>query len=176
MPSERNTSTCLGGSQRNKHKNLLKNLVTQRQQKVQTWKTPNATTSNMENINLPKLMEHLGDIASKYDHLRYVNMPTLDDLQVTVIIGHNINLISPIRVEQGPSSAPSASIFKLGLFLDIIQYWMTTKQNIQCIIMLCVASIASNKTMTLTKKFLIGGKQRQYRCNPKAKRMIPSFC
>ena len=119
-------------------------------------------------------MEHLGDIARKYDHLRYVNMPTLDDLQVTVIIGHNVSLISPIRVEQGPSSAPSASIFKLGLFLDIIQYWMTAKQNIQCIIMLCVASIASNKTMTLTKKFLIGGKQR-ISLQPKSKTKDPEF-
>ena len=42
-------------------------------------------------------------------------MPTLDNLQVTLLIGQdNINLISPVRLEQGPSSAPSASLFKLG--------------------------------------------------------------
>ena len=42
-------------------------------------------------------------------------MPTLDNLEVTVLIGQdNINLISPVRVEQGPSSAPSASLFTLG--------------------------------------------------------------
>ena len=69
----------------------------------------------VENINLPKLREHPGDIARKYDHLRHVNKPTLDNLEVTVLIGQdNINLISPVRVEQGPSSAPSASLFKLG--------------------------------------------------------------
>ena len=69
----------------------------------------------MENINLPKLSEHPGDIARKYDHLRHFNMPTLDNLQVTVLIGQdNINLISPVRVEQGPSSAPSASLCRLG--------------------------------------------------------------
>ncbi|XP_075258419.1 uncharacterized protein LOC142350456 [Convolutriloba macropyga] len=69
----------------------------------------------VENINLPKLREHPGDIARKYDHLRHVNMPTLDNLEVTVLIGQdNINLISPVRVEQGPSSAPSVSLFKLG--------------------------------------------------------------
>ena len=69
----------------------------------------------VENINLPKLMEHPGDIARKYDHLRHVNMPTLDNLEVTVLIGQdNLNLISPVRVEQGPSSAPSASLFKIG--------------------------------------------------------------
>ena len=69
----------------------------------------------VENINLPKLREHPGDIARKYDHRRHVNMPTLDNLQVTVLIGQdNINLISPVRVEQGPSSAPSASLFNLG--------------------------------------------------------------
>ena len=69
----------------------------------------------VENINLPKLREHPGDIARKYDHLRHVNMPTLHNLEVTVLIGQdNINLISPVRVEQGPSTAPSASLFKLG--------------------------------------------------------------
>ena len=69
----------------------------------------------VENINLPKLREHPGDIARKYDHLRHVNMPTLDNLQVTVLIGQdNINLISPVRVERGPSSVPIASHFKLG--------------------------------------------------------------
>ncbi|XP_075255223.1 uncharacterized protein LOC142347943 [Convolutriloba macropyga] len=69
----------------------------------------------VENINLPKLREHPGDIARKYDHLRHNNMPTLDNLEVTVLIGQdNINLISPVRVEQGPSTAPSASLFKLG--------------------------------------------------------------
>ena len=69
----------------------------------------------VENINLPKLREHPGDIARKYDHLRHVDMPTLDNLEVTVLIGQdNINLISPVRVKQGPSSAPSASLFKLG--------------------------------------------------------------
>ena len=69
----------------------------------------------VENINLPKLREHPGDIARKNDHIRHVNMPTLDNLEVTVLIGQdNINLISPVRVEQGPSSAPSASLFKLG--------------------------------------------------------------
>ena len=69
----------------------------------------------VENINLPKLKEHPGDISRKYDHLRHVNMPTLDNLQVTVLIGQdNINLISPVKVEQGPPSAPSASLFKLG--------------------------------------------------------------
>ena len=42
-------------------------------------------------------------------------MPTLDNLEVTVLIGQdNLNLISPVRVEQGPSSAPSASLFQLG--------------------------------------------------------------
>ena len=66
----------------------------------------------VENIILPKLP---GDIARKCDHLRHVNMPTLDNLEVTVLIGQdNINLISPVRVEQGPSSAPSASLFELG--------------------------------------------------------------
>ena len=69
----------------------------------------------VENINLPKLREHPKDIARKYDHLRHVNMATLDNLQVTVLLGQdNINLISPVRVEQGPSSAPSASLLKLG--------------------------------------------------------------
>ena len=69
----------------------------------------------VENINFPKLREHPGDIARKYDHLRRVNMPTVDNLQVTVLIGQdNINLISPVRVEQGPLSAPSGSLFKLG--------------------------------------------------------------
>ena len=69
----------------------------------------------VENINLPKLREHPEDIARKYDHLRHVNMATLDNLQVTVLLGQdNINLISPVRVEQGPSSAPSASLLKLG--------------------------------------------------------------
>ena len=49
----------------------------------------------VENIILPKLREHPGDIARKYDHLRHVNMPTLDNLQVTVFIGqNNINLTS----------------------------------------------------------------------------------
>ena len=69
----------------------------------------------VENINLAKLREHPGDIARKYDHIRHVNMPTLDNLQDTVLIGQdNINFISPARVEQGPSSAPSASLFKFG--------------------------------------------------------------
>ena len=73
----------------------------------------------VENINLPKLREHPGDIARKYDHLRHVNMPTLDNLQFAVLIGQdNINLISTVRVEQGPSSAPSASLFKLGLTIS----------------------------------------------------------
>ena len=68
-----------------------------------------------ENIILPKLREHSGDIARNYDHLRHVNMPTLYNLHVTVLIGQdNINLISAVRVEQGPSSATSASLFKLG--------------------------------------------------------------
>ena len=41
-------------------------------------------------------------------------MPTVDNLQVTVLIGQdNINFISLIRVEQGPSSTPSVSLFKL---------------------------------------------------------------
>ncbi|XP_075247080.1 uncharacterized protein LOC142340388 [Convolutriloba macropyga] len=58
----------------------------------------------VENINWPKLREHPADIARKYDHLRHVNMPTLDNLEVTVLIGQdNINLISPVRVEKGPS-------------------------------------------------------------------------
>ena len=63
--------------------------VTQHQQKFQIWKTTNATTSNkfvVENINWPKLMEHPGDIAKKYDYLRQDSMPTLDNLQVTVCL------------------------------------------------------------------------------------------
>ena len=69
----------------------------------------------VENIKLPNLGEHLGDVARKYDHLRHVKMPILDNLQVTVLIGQdNINLISSVRVEQGPSSAPRASLFKRG--------------------------------------------------------------
>ena len=40
----------------------------------------------VENMILPKLREHPGDIARKYDHLRHVNMPTLENLQVTVLI------------------------------------------------------------------------------------------
>ena len=69
----------------------------------------------VENINLPELREHPGDIARKYDHLRHINMQTLYNLQVTLLIGQDdINFISPVRVEQGPSSAPSASPSKLG--------------------------------------------------------------
>ena len=69
----------------------------------------------VEITNLPKLRDHPGDIARKYDYLRHVNMPTLDNFQVMVLIGQdNINLTSTVRVEQGPSSAPSASLFKLG--------------------------------------------------------------
>ena len=69
----------------------------------------------MENINLPKLREHPGDITRKYYHLRHVNMPTMDNPQVTVLIGQvNVNLISSIRMEQGPLSTPSASLFKFG--------------------------------------------------------------
>ena len=132
----------------------------------------------VENINLLKLREHPGDIARKYDHLRHVNMPTLDNLQVTVLIGQgNINLISGVRVEQGPSLAPKGAFSNLvGLFLDLIQYRMTAKHNIKCIILLCFAAIASNKTRTSTKKFLIGGKQRQFDWNPKPNQMIQKFC
>ena len=69
----------------------------------------------VEKFNLPKQREHPGDIAGKYDYHRHVNMQTLDNLQVTVLIGQdNINLILPIRLDQGPSSTPSASLFKLG--------------------------------------------------------------
>ena len=69
----------------------------------------------VEKFNLPKQREHPGDIARKYDYHRQVNMQTLDNLQVTVLIEQdNINLILPIRLEQGPSSTPSASLFKLG--------------------------------------------------------------
>ena len=133
----------------------------------------------MGNINMPKLREHLGDIARKYDHLRHVNMPTLDNLQVTVLIGQdNINLISPIRVEPGPSSRPSASPFKnlAGLFLDLIQYWMIAKHNIQCTILLCFAAIALNKTLTSMKKFPFGAKPRQNHWKSKANKMIQTFC
>ena len=52
---------------------------------------------------------------------------------------------------------------------------MTAKHNIQCIILLCFAAIASNKTMTSTKNFFIGGKQRQFRWNPKRSQMIQMF-
>ena len=69
----------------------------------------------VENINLPKLRDHPGDIARKYDNLGHVKMATLDNLQVTVLIGQEkINLISPVRVEHGPLSAASASFFKFG--------------------------------------------------------------
>ena len=69
----------------------------------------------VENINLPKMMEHPGNIARKYDPLRHVIMSTLVNLQVTALIGKdNFNPISSIRVEQGPLSAPSASFYKLG--------------------------------------------------------------
>ena len=40
----------------------------------------------VENIKLPKLKDHPGDIARKLDHLRQVNMPNLDNLQFTVSI------------------------------------------------------------------------------------------
>ena len=69
----------------------------------------------VENINLPKLLEQPGDIARKYEHLRHVKILALDNLQVTVLIGQdNINFISPVTVEQGPPSVPSASLFKFG--------------------------------------------------------------
>ena len=51
--------------------------------------------------------------CQKDDHLRQFNLSKLDDLQVTVLIGQdNINLISPVKVEQWPSSAPRASHLK----------------------------------------------------------------
>ena len=46
-------------------------------------------------------------------------------------------------------------------FLELIRYWMTAKHNIQCIILLCFAAIASNKTMTSTKKFIIDTKSNE---------------
>ena len=53
-------------------------------------------------------------LPGSIDHLRHVKIPTLENLLVTVLSGQdNLNLISPIRVEQGPSSTRSASLFKL---------------------------------------------------------------
>ena len=60
----------------------------------------------------------------------------------------------------------------VGLFLDLIQYWMTAKHKIQCIILHCFPAIALNKTMTSKQKFLIAGKQREFHWNPKPSLMI----
>ena len=77
-----------------------------------------AKTSNiyvLENINLLKLLEHAEDLARRNDHLRHVNMPSLDNLQGKILIGKdNTNLIPQVRMEHGPSSAPSESLFKIG--------------------------------------------------------------
>ena len=133
------------------------------QQKFEIWMMTNATTSNRFILfygkhQFAKVDWAPGDIARNYDHLNHVSMPTLDNHQVTVLIGQdNIHLISTIRVVERPSSAPSASLFKFGLVL----WWMTAKHNILCIILLCFAAVASIKTMTSTKKFLVDGKQRQ---------------
>ena len=77
----------------------------------------------VENINLPKLREHPGDIARNYDHLRHVNIPTLDNLEVTVLIGQdNINLISTVRVKQGPSiSTKAIQLTSIQFFLIKLQ-------------------------------------------------------
>ena len=120
-------------------------------------------------------MEHPGDIAREYDHLRHVNLSILDNLKVTVLTpltwSHQSKWNKDHRQHQ-------AQVFSnlVGLLLDLIQYWMTAKHNLQCQLLFCFAAIASNKTMTLTKKFLIVGKQRQYHWNTKRSQAIHKPC
>merc|ERR1712226_219711 len=66
-------------------------------------------------LNLPQLMDHPGKIAQQYDHLRQFNIPILEDLEVSILIGQdNIHLITPTKFSRGPNNTPCASFFNLG--------------------------------------------------------------
>ena len=111
---ERDTSTtCLGRSQRKKTKACY------------TTSTKNSSLEDNERYNGNQV--YAVSFDRKYDHLTHVNLPTLDNLQVTELIA------------QGNNN------------LDFLQCWTTAKRNIECIILLCIAVIAANKALTSTK-------------------------
>ena len=91
LPERNTATTCLGRSQRNKHKNMLdtnRNFKFRRRPRLE-----NQTDICSGQHQLAKVEGAPGDIAIKYDHLRHVNMPILDNLQLTKLIEQN-NIIS----------------------------------------------------------------------------------
>ena len=159
-----------------------KKLVTQRQQKFQIWKTTNATISNRCMLWKTSMCQNWGSTRETLPE----SMTTLDTsiCQLWIISKAHIWLdrttltLSQQWEWKKDHRQHQARVFSnlVGLFLELIQYWMTAKHNIQCIIMFCFAATASNKTMTSSKKLLIGEKQRQCRWDPKPGQVIQKYC